>query len=71
MSKRTMWRFFACIVAMAVLAIVPSGAQSERPKNICKAVHLGTRDVAVSCLDGADPTVKGNTSGFLIVSCGK
>ena len=43
-------------------------AMATESKYICKAVHIGTSAIAVTCTNGADPT--GNTTGnVLIISC--
>lgn len=71
MTKRSMARFAVCLLVLVIVSLVPSGAlQSDKPKNVCKAVHLGPMSVAITCLNGADPT--GNKYGdTLIISCGK
>ena len=70
MTKRSSNRFMFCLLLLALASLIPSSAQSDKPKNICKATHLGPMAVAITCLNGADPT--GNKMGdTLIISCGK
>jgi hypothetical protein len=70
MTKRGSVRFLFCLLALAVVSLIPSGAQSERPKNICKATHLGIYTVAISCTNGSDPTGR-KLGETLLISCGK
>lgn len=63
------------LLVLLVLGVTTLGiSQVEytipKPKQILKVSRLGTRDVALVCLDGADPAgyKRGNV---LIVSCGK
>lgn len=70
MTKKGSLRFLFCLLALAVVSLIPSGAQSERPKVVCKSTRLGPMAVAIVCLNGADPT--GHKLGdTLIISCGK
>ena len=70
MTKRGSIRFLFCLLALAVVSLIPSGAQSERPKVVCKATRLGPMAVAITCLNSADPT--GHKLGdTLIISCGE
>ena len=52
------------------VVFVGSLAAQRAEKYICKSTHLGVNAVAITCLNGADPTGTkvGNT---LIISCGK
>lgn len=52
-----------------LFALAGLGYSAER-KYYCKASHLGAGAVAISCLNGGDPTVAGRVADSLIVSCG-
>ncbi len=55
-----------------VLALVGLGVAEERAKSFYKIAHLSQSVVGISCPGNqGDPTVVGNVSGVLIVSCGK
>lgn len=56
------------IMALLLLLVAGVGAES---KYVAKASHLGSYSIAVSCTNGADPTVAGKVGDALIVSCGK
>lgn len=67
MKRSITWGIAYYLVLVLVLAY--SLAASE-PKYICKTSHLGPMSVAVTCLNGADPT--GTKVGdTLIISCGR
>lgn len=42
----------------------------NRPKSVVKTSHLGPNAVAITCLNGADPTGQ-KVGSVLIISCGK
>jgi hypothetical protein len=46
-------------------------AQEARVKYIAKSTHLGVNVIAVTCLNGADPTGTKAGQNVLLVSCGK
>lgn len=60
-------RTAAVVAAFVILAGTIHAAER---KYYCKASHLGAGAVAVSCLNGGDPTVAGRVADSLIVSCG-
>lgn len=71
MSKSNSFRFILCLLFLALVSLIPSGAQSERPKNVIKASHIGTMSVVVTCANDADPTGKEIAYHTLLISCGK
>jgi ABC-type cobalamin transport system permease subunit len=59
--------FLSLVVTSAALA-----AQTAKVQALYKTARISTGVVAVSCRNGADPTVVGSpVSGVLLVSCGK
>jgi len=57
------------IVCGMLLACALFAVSQDKPKNVCKSTRLGPMAVAITCLNGADPTGRkyGDT---LIISCG-
>ena len=70
MTKRSSNRFMICLLLLALASLIPGNAQSDKPKNICKATHLNPMSIAVSCTNGSDPTGR-KVDEVLIISCGK
>lgn len=66
----------AAMALLGLLGSIPSirpmqgnSPEISRPKSVVKTSHLGTNDVAVTCLNGSIPQAKA-VGTVLIVSCG-
>ncbi len=72
--KTTKNRFtLLIIIAAGFVTTVGAGAQRSQSQYDVKISHIGDRAVAVSCKDGADPTVDmvlTKAVGTIVISCG-
>ena len=54
---------------LVILSLLAS-SYGSRPESIIKISHLSDTAIAVSCKNGADPTVSNKFGDVLIVTCG-
>jgi hypothetical protein len=65
-----MRKIMLAVVALLFACLLANGAW--KVDKVIKAVYVNHREIAVSCKDGADPTVDtSKSSNVLLISCGR
>ena len=69
--QRTIAWTLTIVGALALACMNTGAAQTLRNEYIAKANHIGKNVVAVTCINGADPTGQKVGQNVLLVSCGQ